>query len=766
MAALAASVAGVALQLRQPVLWPGRTYVAVALLGVAAWLLSGLPHARLRRAGLLLLALAAGAALGFAQAGWRAGQRLADALPPALEGQELVLDGHVTGMPQRRDGGLRFEFTPAGGAPLSGRAILFWPETVAAPVPLHVGERWRLPVRLRAPHGTLNPHGFDYELWLFEQDIQATGAVRPAPAPVRLNGPSWWAWPLERARESVRDRILERTGSSSAGRVVAALVTGDQSAIAPADWAVFRLTGVAHLMSISGLHVTMFAWLAAAVIGRLWRLNAQLMLRWPAQHAGLVGGVLLAALYAAFSGWGLPSQRTVWMLGLAVLLRLSARRWPWPVAWLVVFALVVAIDPWGLMQAGFWLSFVAVAVLFATDAGPGLVSPGRGAALRRLLREQGVVTIALAPLGLLLFQQVSVVGLAANLVAIPAVTLVVTPLAMAGIAVPACWDLAAGAVDALRSALGWAATLPGATFSAAAPPLWTAAAGVMGGMLLVMPGPWRWRLLGLPLVLPVLMWKAEPIAPGEFEVLAADVGQGSAIVVRTSGHVLLFDAGPRYGPRSDAGERVLVPLLRALGLRLDRLLLSHRDTDHTGGAESVRAAHPAVAEFGAPCARGLRWRWEGVDFEVLHPVPEAAQPLAQRNADSCVLRISNGQASALLTGDLEQAQELQLVQAVGDGLQADLLMVGHHGSRSSSSLSWLRAVRPRVAIAQNGWRNPYGHPAPEVRARFGAEGIAFHESARCGAARWRSAEPAAVRCERQESARYWHHRPPATTVEE
>lgn len=759
MAGLAGAIAGTALQLRQPVLWSIGLYGAAALFALVAWLLSGLLPAPRHRAG-LLLALVAGLAVGFAQTGWRAVDRLAGALAPALEGRDLILQGRVTGMPQRRDGGLRFEFTTEGEAPLPRRLILSWPDAVASPAPLHVGEGWRLPVRLRAPHGTLNPHGFDYELWLFEQDIQATGSVRPAPAPLRLQTPSWWEWPLERAREAVRDRILERTGGSSAGRVVAALVTGDQSAIAPADWTVFRLTGVAHLMSISGLHVTMFAWLAAAVVGWLWRLSPRLMLRWPAQHAGLAGGVLLAALYAAFSGWGLPSQRTVWMLALAVLLRLSARRWPWPVAWLVVFALVVAIDPWGLMQAGFWLSFVAVAVLFATDAGPVARPQGRGAALRRLLREQGVVTFALAPLGLMLFQQVSVVGLAANLIAIPAVTLLVTPLAMAGIAVPACWDLAALAVEALRGVLAWASTLPGATFSAAAPPLWAAAAGVLGGMLLVMPGPWRWRLLGLPLALPVLLWKAEPVAPGDFEVLAADVGQGSAIVVRTAGHVLLFDAGPRYGPRSDAGERVLVPLLRALGLRLDRLLLSHRDTDHTGGAESVRAAQPAVADFGAPCARGLRWRWEGVDFEVLHPAPEAAQPLAQRNADSCVLRIDNGRASALLTGDLEQAQELQLVQQKGDSLRTDLLIVAHHGSRSSSSLPWLRAVRPRVAVAQNGWRNPFGHPAPEVRARYLSEGIPFFESARCGAAHWRSTEPDAVRCERVHAARYWHHRPP------
>lgn len=230
---MAGFVVGVALQLRQPSLWPSASYAVMALAAVAAWLLSSRPTGQHRRAG-LLLAVLAGCAVGFAQTGWRAGDRLADALDPALEGRDLVVEGWVTGMPQRREGGLRFEFAAEGGGPLRGRLLLFWPDTVAAPSAVHVGERWRLTVRLRAPHGTLNPHGFDYELWLFEQGIPATGSVRPV-TPTRMQAPAWWAWPLERAREAVRDRILDRTEGSSAGRVVAALVTGDQSAIAPAD---------------------------------------------------------------------------------------------------------------------------------------------------------------------------------------------------------------------------------------------------------------------------------------------------------------------------------------------------------------------------------------------------------------------------------------------------------------------------------------------------------------------------------------------------
>jgi ComEC/Rec2-related protein len=340
----------------------------------------------------------------------------------------------------------------------------------------------------------------------------------------------------------------------------------------------------------------MFAWLAAHIVGWLWRRSTRLMLRVPAQQAALLGGVLLAALYALFSGWGVPSQRTVWMLATVALLRLAGRRWPWPHVWLLTAAVVVAADPWALMQAGFWLSFVAVGVLFATDATdastPGDTRKGGAFRLLQFFREQWVITLALTPLVLLLFQQVSLVGLLANAVAIPWVTLVVTPLAMLGAAAPPLWDLAAHAVRLLAVLLQWLAGLPWATLSMPAPPLWMAAVGVAGGALLAMRLPWTLRALGLPLLLPVLLWQAPRPAAGEFELLAADIGQGNAVLVRTATHSLLYDAGPRYSLESDAGHRVLVPLLRAYGERLDMLVLSHRDIDHTGGAPAVLAMQP------------------------------------------------------------------------------------------------------------------------------------------------------------------------------
>ena len=531
-------------------------------------------------------------------------------------------------------------------------------------------------------------------------------------------------------------------------------------------------------MSISGLHITLFAWLAVRVLGWAWRRSARLCLWWPAPHAALVGGVLLAMAYALFSGWGLPAQRTVGMLALVALLRLAGRRWPWQQVWLLVCAAVVLIDPWALAQPGFWLSFVAVGVLFASDfvAKGSNTSRTRGRfdAVFRFLREQWVVTLALTPLTLLLFGQVSVVGALANLLAIPWVTLVVTPLALAGVLWAPLWQGAAMALVPLVAWLQWLAGWSGAVLALPAAPLWAGVAAVLGGCCLALRWPWQLRVLGLPLLVPALLWPAELPGPGQFSLLAADVGQGNAVLVRTAGHALLFDAGPRYSAHSDAGARTLVPLLRALGVRLDVLMLSHRDSDHTGGAAAVLAAQPQAALMGSileepallalrpatACVAGQRWDWDGVRFEVLHPGPGAASSRARANTRSCVLRITDAQGySALLTGDIEAAQELALVAQDSQALAAELLLVPHHGSKTSSSASFLDAVAPRTALVQAGYRNRFGHPAPEVARRYAQRGVALVSTPACGAVHWSSAQPGQWRCEREERRRYWQHDP-------
>lgn len=817
-------LAGTALQLQQAeVQTPGQAGVwcAVSLALLALAVVSGRRAASAAGRALALALAVLGLLLGgFALADVRAQFRLAAQLAPELEGRDLVVTGTVAELPRLSLQGARFVFelesarlagspSPVPALWLPARLSLAWlhgfdgESLLSRPSqPLVAGDRWELTVRLKRPHGPMNPHGFDLERWLFEQDLRATGYVRPG---VRFLG-SGAAHPVERLRQRVRDAILLRVEDPGAAGVVAALAVGDQAAIDRDDWDLFRVTGVAHLMSISGLHVTMFAWLAGALVGAVWRRSARLTLAWPAPAAARWGGLALAFAYALLAGFGVPAQRTVLMLAVVVALRAGAVRWPAPLVLLAAAVAVTLLEPWALLQPGFWLSFAAVALLMMSVPASAREepAPARGTAMaswferlvaqaRAGLRTQVVASLGLAPLTLVFFQQVSVIGFAANLLAIPWVTLVVTPLALLGVLLSPLWALAGWAVEGMNAVLAALAQAPLAQWTAAAAPGWARAAGLAGGALLVLPLPWRLRLLGLPLLLPLLLPPIERPAPGAFDVVAVDVGQGTAVLVRTRGHLLVYDAGPRYAGDSDAGERIVLPLLRARGERVvDLLVLSHRDTDHVGGAQAlldalpVRAlassledGHPLLNAFRArgaatrgagldvqpqPCVDGQRWSWDGVDFEMLHPLPLAdaavsAVAAEKPNARSCVLQVRAADGRRLLlTGDIEAAQEEALLARAGARLRSDVLVVPHHGSRTSSTPAFVEAVAPQFAVVQAGYRNRFGHPVPEVAHRYEARGTVLIRSDRCGAWNWASHTGQGL-CERERRRRYWHFRP-------
>ncbi len=770
-------VAGTACMLAWPGGMPAPASLAVGvvgLVGVAA-LVRGAPGPGAALAWALVAAVLA-AGLG----AWRLEDRRGGTLDPALQGRDLPVTVVVADPPQRAVGGwrLRVDVDDPAATAVPARLLLFWPHGGDA-APAQAGERWRITVRLRAPQGPVNPHGFDRERWLWEQGIGATGTVRALPMPQRQaqTGRHPVAW----LRQTLVERIHTAVPDPRAAGVLAALSVGEQSAIARDDWDLFRATGIAHLVSISGLHVTAFAWLAVALVGALGRRAGRrwpgLLRRWPLAPLAAWAGVGLAACYALLAGGGLPAQRTVAMLALSVALRQGARHWPWPVHWTAVLAALTLLDPAALLSPGFWMSFVAVAVLFGS-ASPD-VATGVGPRLRRLLREQAVVTLALAPVSLWLFGQVSLIGLVANLVAIPWVTLVVTPLALLGALVPPLWTAGGWAVQGLVAVLQPLAALPGASLFLAVPPWPLALPALAGGALLVAPLPPRWRLAGPLLMAPALLWQPPRPAPGQFDVLAIDVGQGSAVLVRTARYSLLFDTGPRWNAEADAGERIVVPLLRALGESPAAVMVSHRDSDHAGGAEAVRAAFPAAAwwsSYDAPgdrgagrCLAGQSWTWDGVRFTVVRPLPadfdSEGRGRLSTNAMSCVLRVDNGSRAALLTGDLDATRERQLVDSGAVG-RLDLLLAPHHGSATSSSAESLDAWRPSVVIAQSGFRNPYGHPAAAVVQRWRERGIRWVASPACGAARWRSDAPETVDCARADQPRRWRADPATVTAAE
>ena len=720
------------------------------------------------------------AATAFFSCAFRAQVFLETQIAPRLEGQVLEVVGRVTAMPQRMQENIRFRFAVQTAQLASGELVELPPQVMLgwyvntltsgpSPANLQAGDTWKFSIKLKAPHGHINPHGFDYELWLWEQGLQATGYVRNGSrdVPPKLIARSW-QHPIERFRQWVRQSVYAQLADQPGAGVVVALLLGDQAAIERADWDVFRATGVAHLMAISGLHITALAWLVARWAGWMWRRSdmwskRSWCMRLPAQKASMLAALVTAVAYSAFTGWAIPAQRTVWMLGAVLALRMYGLRWPAYQVLLFAATVVLIADPWAFLQAGFWLSFMAVSILF--------VGSQSFQFLPALVREQFLMSVCMAPISLLFFHQVSLVGFFANLLAVPWVTCVVTPLSMLGLLIPFAWNLAAWAVSGLGACLGWMANLSWAQWSAPAAPLWIGLLSIAGMFVFAMPAAWWWRLSGVLCIWPVLNWQTARPPAGEFELIGADMGQGHAVLVRTASNSLLYDTGPRYSPETDAGQRVLVPLLIALGEHLDRVIISHQDSDHSGGAHSVLKMQPQADVLTSipsnhllrkthpmqTCTAGQQWQWDGVYFSVLHPQEADYAKKLKPNALSCVIRIeSTSGISALLVADIEAAQENQLLQS-GVHLKSDWLLVPHHGSATSSTIAFLKAVSPSIAWVQAGYRNRFGHPRPEVLARYDSQGIRVFQNVWCGASLWRSDKPEQMRCERDEQRRYWHH---------
>lgn len=739
-----------------------------------------------------VLALA-GLLLGFSWAAWRAELRLADALPLAWEGRDIELSGVVAALPQRFERGERFVFdvetvaTTTARAP--GRIILSWYHAwddgesddvdapAVAPRALQPGERWRFTVRLKRPHGNANPHGFDYEAWLLERGIRATGTIRASAPATRLAVFVWRPiYFVERLRAGVRERFLSELPQAPYVGVLTALAVGDQRAIPSEQWQVFNRTGITHLVSISGLHVTMIAFLAAALTGCLWRRNGRLLRRLPAQKAALLAGWLAAAAYAMLAGFEVPAQRTLYMLGAVALTLYSGRHLGVSRILLLALLVVLAADPWAVLATGFWLSFGAVALLLYVGGGrlAGGRSDGRQefrgrwlAGLRQWGVAQWAVSLGSLPLLLLFFQQFSLVSPLANALAIPLVSFVITPLALlyALLSWPPLLHLDHWLLSLLMRLLEWLADWP--VWQQAAPLPWSVPLAVAGVAWLLLPRGFPARWLGLVLLLPVLTATPPRPPPGAAWVDVLDVGQGAAIVVRTAGHTLLYDTGPSYGGEADAGRRVVVPYLRALGVRrLDALLVSHRDKDHAGGMASVRAELAvnrflsSMPDVGAEaCRAGQAWEWDEVRFTVLHPDASAYTGRSgSSNNMSCVLNVASAGASLLLTGDIETADERRLLARLDGQLHSDVLLVPHHGGRGSSSAEFVAATRPGHAIFSAGYRNPFGHPRPDVAARYAANGSRLWRTDGDGALRVRLAGDATVEAYRGVHARYWHGR--------
>ncbi len=664
---------------------------------------------------------------------------LSNELPSVLEGQDLIIEGEIASLPVLHARSWRFELqvdTAKGVDAIShdfrGKVRLNWFDRRQV---LRVGDRWKLMVRLKRPSGFSNPGGFDYEGWLFRRGIQATGYVKTDTGNELLRKQRGIT--LGTFRQDLRDKLLALGAHSELGALLPALVTGDRSQVSSETWQVLRATGTSHLLAISGLHIGLVAGFGFLLCRWCWPFSRYL----PAPIAATLASLLVATGYAAMAGFAVPTQRALLMLVIYSGAKLMGKQAE--VSWIICLALffVLLLDPFSSQSAGFWLSFGAVSViLFAMSSRVATSGPWW-----RWGRVQLVVATGLLPLLVSWFNQVPLYGFIANTLAVPWVSFTTVPLVLAGSlfvfvnenTASVLLNLALGSLEILWPLLQGIADLPLRRIDSPSPGILPLAVGFFGVGLLLLPGGLAARRIGLFWLLPLAMPSIASPEYGQFRLLVFDVGQGTAAMVMTRQRTLLFDTGPRFSSRFDAGSGVIYPYLRRSGVdSVDMLVQSHADIDHIGGLAAleklveikvVKSSVP-IEYAGAtlqPCVRGDNWHWDGVDFQILHPGRDT--PFQGNNA-SCVLKISSKFGSVLLSGDIEQKAERALLRHQPGKLRSRVLVVPHHGSLTSSTRGFIRAVRPDISIFTTGYRNRFHFPKQEFGRPYSADLLGFSTS--------------------------------------
>jgi competence protein ComEC len=704
-----------------------------------------------------LAALIIGVGWAWTHAAWRVDDALAQ--PEAVESPQVDVEivGRIDSLIdviESKGASRSLSFVVALQAregSLPSRVELSWYDTTQSPRP---GEIWGLSVRLRPPRGFANPGGVDYEAQLFRYNVGATGYVRADESNRLIATPGSHA-PLLRARSAIAASQSEAVPDSPMLGIIQGLSVGDTQRIPSDQWRIFARTGTTHLMAISGLHIAMVAALGSWLAGWLARFVSLQRKRLTIPDIQALAGLSFAVAYCALAGMSVPTQRTLVMLSVYFATRLLRRQIDLTHGFGVALIGVLLVDPFAPLAPGFWLSFGAVAVILLANGGRlRLRAESRAkTAAREYLRLQAAITIGLLPFLIGAFGGLSLVSPLVNLIAIPLFTFAVVPSVLIGTCLLWIWQPAGAAVlqgvawglESCWPALQWAGSLSLATWHLPQLPWWSACLMVVGCAMAVGPGMWTMRTAGVLLCLPAVCWQPPRPAHGEFALTVLDVGQGLATVVTTQLHVLVYDAGPAFRSGRDTGEMVVLPFLYSRGVRgIDSLMMSHGDSDHVGGMQSilngirverlsigpsVRAPSALQGAKMSRCLRGEQWEWDGVRFETLHPDAEEQRG---DNDSSCVLRIAGKGGSALLLGDVERAAEYRLVQ-LGAIDATDVVVVPHHGSRTSSTPELVGASRPRIAVVSAGYGNRWSFPKEDVVDRWQSVGAQVLKTAQSGA---------------------------------
>lgn len=680
-------------------------------------------------------------------------QRLEQRWPAARSGEVVRFSGHVSGLVEHDPFRARFVLE-RDRAP--ARIRLSWYEPAFA---LRAGDCLSVAAKLDTPRGSANPGAFDYEAWLWREGIDATGYIKSIEVCDRSR-----RWSIDRLRAVADQRLRVLLGDAPMRGIIAALTLGARDGISDEQWAVLRATGTSHLVAISGLHIGLIAgW--TFLLAR-W-LSLRLLPARLALHVAAPVALAVALGYALLAGLALPTQRALVMVATALLAFALMRRIA-PSRLLAFAALAVwAWSPVSVLAPGFWMSFGAVTALL------WLARTGPRARLAHIAWLQFGLLLALAPLTLWFFDQASMIAPLVNALLVPMAVFAI-PVILLATALALFWP-SAGAplltwVAQIMATgwpgLAWLAQWPLAAVDLVLPGAVAFGLSLLAAGVLAAPTGMGWRWLAALLVLPaVIGWQpaGQAIASGAFRLTLLDVGQGLAVVVRTRDHTLVYDAGPRYRTGFDAGEAFVVPYLRHVRrTRVDRLVLSHGDLDHAGGADAVERlvdVRQRIGSAGAiPCDAGDRWAWDGVVFTFLYPRDADRAGARASNTTSCVLRVEGTGASALLTGDIEAASEAVLVDRHASALEADVLVVAHHGSASSTTQAFVNAVSPRLALISARWNNRWGFPDAQVLARLERAGAAVANTATDGAIELHLGPAGAIEIQRwrERSPRVWH----------
>ncbi len=713
------------------------------------------------------------AVLGFLWVLLHAKSTLDHRIPPHLESTLIRLVGTISSVPERKDSDLHFDLNVKTTVPktlglYSGRIKLRWMDP---PLGIRVGDEWEFTVKLKQPYSFSNPGCFDFERHSFQKKILAEGYISDKIPPKKISS-HWWSQPVDR----IRMWISEKINSALAGRphagIIKALVIGLQNDISDEHWKVLRNTGTAHLVAISGMHIGLVACFTYMVVNLVWQRFPIAVFTIPTRLVTALGGLIAAILYSLLAGFTVPTQRSVIMISSFVIGILSKRILSVWRSYCLALGIVLLFDPFAPLSIGFWLSFSAVGILLY-----GMQGRLRPRGLWwRWGRAQWILYLGLAPITLAFFGTASFISPITNIIAIPWVTLSVVPLSLLGTMGlvlneqlgTLILNCAEYLLELLWLLLNMCAKIPHAVWVNLFQTNFTLACSIIGVLFWLLPRGFPARFLGLIWVLPILLLRPESVAINTAKVTVLDVGQGLATIVATKNHVLIFDTGPKFSPTFDTGERVVLPYLATQGRKLvDILMISHGDNDHVGGADSILkgttvkkiiTSEPELFPGLEPnvCLANQKWEWDGVSFEILHPSPI---PLRKRNDHSCVLRVVAGQQSMLLTADIEAKSEKILLNTQRDKLPATVLLVPHHGSKTSSTLEFIQVIHPQYAIVTFGYRNQYGHPKPIIVARYQQEKIPLLDTVTGGAISFTldpNQKTPIFSSYRKEHKRFWH----------